>query len=118
MKQLPRHLQQAISSLSVTVQELVFEAMLTASGMPAELPIKPDAYVEGAWQHNRATPEDNDALRDYLYNSAEPFFVDRCAIGVAAIAGRTAPEIDEFFGWENVARYRLQWLRRLVKRRQ
>lgn len=118
MKPLPRHLQQAVATLSVTVQELVFEVALHAVGLPPELPPKPDSGVEGAWRHNQPTPDDNESLRDYLYKSAPDWFVDRCAIGVAAIAGRTAPEIDEFFGWEGVARYRLQWLRRLVKRRQ
>ncbi len=118
MKPLPRHLQQAVATLSVTVQELVFEVALCATGMPSELAPKPDSGVEGAWRRNHPTPEDTEILRDYVYNMAEPDFVDRCAIGVAALAGRTAAEMDEFFGWENVARYRLKWLRNLSRRRQ
>ena len=117
MKPLPRHLQQAVATLSVTVQELVFEVAMWAVGMPSELPPKPDSGVEGAWQRNHPTPEDTENLRDYIYSIADPSFVDRCAIGVAAIAGRTAAEMDEFFGWENVARYRLKWLRSRSRKR-
>ena len=130
MKALPRHLQKAVATLSVTVQELVFEVALHASGMPTELPMKPDSGIEGGWRHNHPSPEDNEALREYLYESASsdfldnltskplrivgPAFVDRCAIGIAAAAGRSAPEIDRFFGWEGQARYRLKELREIV----
>lgn len=130
MKPLPRHLQQAVATLSVTVQELVFEVALCATGMPSELPPKPDSGVEGAWRRNHPTPERNQELRDYMYNQAPtdflhslcvqplrvigPAFIDRCAIGVAAAAGRSAPEIDRFFGWDGLARYRLKDLRRIV----
>ena len=35
---------------------------------------------------------------------AREIYVDRCAIGVAAVAGRTAAEIAEFLGWSSVKR--------------
>jgi hypothetical protein len=101
--------------------------------MPTELPMKPDSGIEGGWRNNHPSPADNEALREYLYESAAndflnnlkrkpmrivgPAFVDRCAIGIAAAAGRTASEIDRFFGWEGQARYRLKELREMVKRK-
>lgn len=117
MKPLPRHLQQAVATLSVTVQDLVFEVALHACGMPPELPAKPDSGHEGAFCRNHPTPDDTERLRDFIYGRGRDM-ADRFAIGVAAIAGRTAAEIDEFFGWENVARYKLKWLRALARRSQ
>lgn len=116
MKQLPRHLRKAISAQSVTVQELIFEVALCAAGMPPELPMKPDAFHEGAFPRDNLRPEDRDEIREYIY-TVDRGMADRYAVGVAVIAGRTAREMDEFFGWEGLAKHKLQWLRRVVRRR-
>lgn len=116
VKALPKHLQKAVSTQSVTVQELIFEVALHAAGLPPEPPMKPEAWVDGAFRHDHLTPEDRDELRDYVY-SQDRRMIDRYAVGVAVIAGRTAKEIDEFFGWEGLAQSKLQWLRRVIRRR-
>lgn len=117
MKPLPRHLRDAVSNVSTTVQQLIYAVALHACGMPEEPRHNVDGDTYGAWRRNHPTPEDQEALRSFVYSLAPELVVDRCAIGVAALAGRSAREIASFFGWsDSMAYQRLRWVRKLARR--
>jgi hypothetical protein len=115
VKPLPRHLRDAVSNVSTTIQELVYAVALHACGLPEEPRPNVDGDTYGAWRRNHPTPEDQDVLRAYVYSLASEDVVDRCAIGVAALAGRSAREIESFFEWQHI-KGRLERLRAAARR--
>lgn len=95
VRPLPKVMQTAIAALSVTVQHLVYAVALHACGMPEEPKTQPDRQ---SWQPV-ARSDDTESLQVYLQGIATPLTAERCALGMAAIAGRTATEMERFYGW-------------------
>lgn len=117
VKPLPKHLRAQVDALSLTVQQLVYEVALHATGIESDVPLKVDSKIIGGWRRNHQTPQDAEILRSYVYALSSTAVVERCAVGIAAIAGRTAREMDAFFEWEGT-KHKLEWLRALARRRQ
>ncbi len=95
VRPLPKVLQNAIAAASVTVQRLVYAVALHTSGLPEE----PTRQVDRqSWQPTKRQ-DDTECLKTFLYGIATPLTVERCTLGMAAIAGRTAGDMERFFGW-------------------
>lgn len=114
---LPPHLQAAINSVSVTVQRLVMEVALYASGMPPEprQGVDEERTTRGLGQ--APSREDLEKLHAYLYTRAPEVIVDQSAIGIAVLAGHSATQIAEFVGWEKrLVKNQMDWMMKSARK--
>lgn len=110
---LPSSLRRHFVNLSVTIQHLISEIVLTVEGMPSSENRALDAKLEQAARAQRANEKFNELLKDFLECHQLP--PTDSAIAIATLNGRTTRQIAEFIGVEfEYAMRRLMHIRKLV----
>jgi hypothetical protein len=108
MKTLPKQLQNAISTVSATIQQLIFDVALHASGLPAEPARSSAAIHRDRTQHEGKTAARNEQLRQYVEAQARaphpryPLSPYDYALVIMSLAGHTSRRIAEFLGLEHM----------------
>lgn len=103
---LPKQLQRAVSTVSATVQQLIYEVALWAQGLPAEANRKARTEYEDAAANQRPTEQLAQRLDAFLRFQATltrregQLNPTDCAIAAAASSGRNTREIADFMGFE------------------
>ncbi len=95
---LPANLKRHFVNLSVTIQQLITEIVLTIEGMPAQENRAEDAKLEQSARARRANEAICNKLRDFI--AAHQLLNDDAAIAMATANGRSTGEISDFLGLE------------------
>ena len=110
---LPSSLRRHFVNLSVTIQQLIGEIVLTVEGMPSSDNRALDAKLEQAARARRANEKFGEQLKDFL--ACHTLSPTDAAIACATLNGRTTRQIAEFIGVEfEYAMRRLMHIRKLV----
>ncbi len=108
---LPATLHRKFVNLSLTVQQLVGEIVLTLEGMPTRDNRTETAKLEQAARARRANELITEQLRAFI--ACKQLGAEDSAIAVSTVAGRTTQQIADFCGLE--ARYVMRRLCQIKK---
>lgn len=95
---LPANLKRHFVNLSVTIQQLIGEIVLTIEGMPSQENRAEDAKLEQSARARRANEAINNKLREFI--QAHQLINDDAAIASATANGRSTGDIADFLGLE------------------
>lgn len=110
---LPANLKRHFVNLSVTIQQLISEIVLTIEGMPTQENRAEDAKLEQSARARRANEAINDKLREFILS--HEFINDDAAIATATANGRSTGDIASFMGLEQrYVRQRVGAIRKAV----
>lgn len=110
---LPSRLRRHFTNLSVTIQQLVTEIVLTIEGMPSQENRAEDAKLEQAARARRSNEFINERLREFI--NTHQMNADDAAIASCTANGRTTTEIADFLGLEqNYVMRRVNAIRKTV----